>query len=135
MGAQTTTVTQIASAMASMRRESEQASRALKEQSRAVQDMTAATTNTAKHIKAITHANRDHSEAAARLLGQLRDIRVITDRNARDVRETRGGTAELLRQASELASLVDSARGGSRSVRPTARPAGNGKSHGPNGRG
>jgi methyl-accepting chemotaxis protein len=128
-------ITQIAAAMASMRRESEQASRALKEQSRAVHDMTTATVNTAKHMKSITHANREHSEAAARLLSQLRDIRVITDRNARDVRETRGGTADLLRQATELAGLVDSGRSGSRPGRTATRAGGNGKSHGPNGRG
>jgi methyl-accepting chemotaxis protein len=121
--------------MASMRRESEQASRALKEQTRAVQDMTAATTNTARHMKAITHGNREHSDAAARLLGQLRDIRVITDRNARDVRETRGGTEELLRHATELSGLAASGRGGDKAGRATRPAAGNGKTHGTNGRG
>jgi methyl-accepting chemotaxis protein len=108
----------------------------LKEQTRAVQDMTKATTNTAKHLKSITQANREHSESAARLLGQLREVRVITDRNARDVRETRGGTAELLRQATELSGLVTSARTAGKPARAAARSAaGNGKAHGPNGRG
>jgi hypothetical protein len=83
----------------------------------------------------ITQANRGHSESAARLLGQLRDVRVITDRNARDVRETRGGTAELLRHATELSGLVTSGGGGARPARAARPAAGNGKPHGANGRG
>ena len=82
-----------------MRRESDQAARALTEQARGLKDMTTATQNTAAQIKLITHANREHSTVAGRVLDQLRDIRKITDRNARDVNETRGNTAELLRHA------------------------------------
>ncbi len=40
--------------------------------------------------------------AAARLATQLADIRRITERNAEGVRQTRGGTADLLKQAEAL---------------------------------
>jgi hypothetical protein len=40
------------------------------------------------------------------MLEQLRDIRKITERNARDVNDTRGNTAELIKHAADLASLV-----------------------------
>jgi hypothetical protein len=57
-------------------------------------------------MKLITHANREHSDVAGRLLNQLRDVRLVTDRNAREVRETRGGAADLLKHAEELALIV-----------------------------
>ena len=116
--------TQIATSMSSMRRESEQAARALKEQTRAVKEMSTANANTARHIKLITAANKEHSVAASGVLGQLREVRAITDRNARDVKETRGGTAELLEHARELAGL---ARSGNGKRGATAAAAGNGR--------
>jgi hypothetical protein len=69
------------------------------------------------------------------VLDRLRDIRTITDRNARDLKETRGGTANLLRDASELAGLVPAGNGkrsGSTGARTTNS---NGKSQRANGRG
>ncbi len=89
-----------------MRQESDQAARALAEQARALKEMTSATQNTSSQIKLITRANREHSTVAGALLDQLRDIRKITDRNARDVSETRGNTAELIKHAADLAGLV-----------------------------
>ena len=88
--------------------------------------MTAATQNTAKQMKLITQANREHSTAAATMLDQLRDIRAITDRNARDVKETRGSTVALLKHAEDLAGIVQNGR---RSA------GGNGRAGGSNGRG
>jgi hypothetical protein len=57
-------------------------------------------------MKLITHANRDHSMVAGRLLDHLRDVRQITDRNAREVKETRGGAADLLKRAEELSGII-----------------------------
>jgi methyl-accepting chemotaxis protein len=68
--------------------------------------MTTATESTAAQIKLITRANREHSSVAGRVLDQLRDIRTISDRNARDVNETRGNTAALMEHAADLAALV-----------------------------
>ncbi len=76
-----------------MRLEAEQAAKALKEQSRAMKDMTTAVASTAREIKLISHANREHSTVAGTLLGEVAEIRKITDRNARGVKETRVSTA------------------------------------------
>jgi methyl-accepting chemotaxis protein len=106
MDEQASATTQIGAAVENMRRESDQAARALKEQARAVQAISTASGNTAKQIKLITHANREHSTVAARLLDQLRDIRAITDRNVRGVKETQGGTVDLLKHAQALGAAV-----------------------------
>jgi methyl-accepting chemotaxis protein len=77
--------------------------------------MSASAQATARDIQAMTRANREQSAAAARLLGQLEEIRKITDRNTTGVRQTRGGTAALLRQAETLTGIVTGAfesRGG-----------------------
>ncbi len=122
---------QVSTAVNSMRRETEQASRALAEQTRGLKDMVTATQNTAKQMKLITHANRDHSGVAGRLLDQLRDIRQITDRNAREVKETKGGATDLLRHAEELAGIVERRWRAS----TNGRHGSNGKRKGSNGRG
>ena len=44
--------------------------------------------------------------AVLALLAQLQEIRRITDQNVRSARDTRGGTAELARQASTLAGSL-----------------------------
>ena len=116
-----------------MRRDTGQASRALAEQSRGLKDMLTATQNTAKQMKLITHANRDHSGVATRLLDQLRDIRQITDRNAREVKETRGGAADLVRHAEELSGIV--AQSGRRAPGAHGGNGTSGKRKGSNGRG
>ena len=117
MSEQATAVLQVSTAMNGMRRESDQAARAMTEQTRGLKDMTTATQSTAAHIKLITHANREHSTVAGRVLEQLRDIRKITDRNARDVHETRGNTAELLRHAEDLVGLAGGGPNGTSSKR------------------
>lgn len=106
MGEQTTAIQEVSIAMNSMRRESDQAARALTEQARGLKEMTTATQSTAVQVKLITQANREHSTVAGRVLDWLRDIRTITDRNARDVHQTRGNTAELMQHATDLAGLV-----------------------------
>jgi len=50
----------------------------------------------------------------SRIVAQLTEVRRITQRNADGVRQTRGGTADLLRQAETLTGLMDSAVAGKR---------------------
>ena len=78
---------------------------------RGLKEMTTATQSTAKQIKLITRANLEHSSVAVRVLEQLRDVRQIADRNARDVKETRGSTDDLIKHAEELASIAEIGRG------------------------
>jgi len=112
MAEQATASTQVSTAINSMRRESEQASRALAEQTRGLKDMVSSTQNTAKQMKLITHANREHSTVSARLLDQLREVRNVTERNAREVKQTRGSAADLLKHAEELSGIVERSAGG-----------------------
>ena len=51
---------------------------------------------------------------AARVLDQLRDIRAITDRNVRGVKDTQEGTADLLKHAEALAASAHGARAATR---------------------
>jgi methyl-accepting chemotaxis protein len=60
----------------------------------------------------MTHANRAQSASAARLIAQIAEIRRITERNAEGVRQTRGSTADLIKQAESLTGLMDSAIAG-----------------------
>jgi methyl-accepting chemotaxis protein len=91
--------------------------------------MVSATQNTARQMKMITHANREHSGVAGRLLDQLREVRQITDRNAREVKETKGSAVDLLRHAEELSGIVD------RGARGNGHHPTNGKRKRSNGRG
>ena len=59
MSEQATAVTQVTSAVDSMRRQTDQASKALVEQARAMKDVSGATQNIAKQIKLIARANHD----------------------------------------------------------------------------
>ena len=86
---QATATAEITRAAESMKVEADQAAKALKEQSRAMKDMTTAVASTTREIKLISHANREHSTVAGTLLGEVGEIRKITDRNARGVKETR----------------------------------------------
>ena len=87
--------------------------------------MTAATQSTSAQIRLITTAQSHALHGRrVRVLEQLRDIRKITDRNARDVHETRGNTAES-----------GSPRGGPRGLAGAGAALAHGKSNGVNGRG
>jgi methyl-accepting chemotaxis protein len=79
----------------------------VKEQARAMKDMSEAAENTSKQIRLITNANREHSTVATGLLTTLKQIRDITDRNVHGVRETHGGTTDLLQRAEALVSLAE----------------------------
>jgi methyl-accepting chemotaxis protein len=100
---------QITRAAESMRQQADQAAKALKEQSRAMRDMSGSASNTAKQIKLITHANREHSQVSGALVAELAEVRRITDRNARTVKETKSSTAALLDHADALNNIVERA--------------------------
>jgi methyl-accepting chemotaxis protein len=93
-----------------MRQQAEQAAKALKEQARAMKDMSGAATNTANQIKTITRSNRDHSQAAAAVAAELTETRRISERNVSGVKQTRTTTADLLRHAEALTAVVDDPR-------------------------
>jgi methyl-accepting chemotaxis protein len=97
----------VATAADGMRVQSEQAARAVKEQARTMRDMIVSAQSTAKQIKLITKANIEHSTVSSSLLRSVSEIRQITDRNANGVKETRGGTDDLLRRAQALVALVE----------------------------
>jgi methyl-accepting chemotaxis protein len=111
MTEQSTAIKQVAASVENMRRQSDQIVRAMTEQSRGLKELTSAANNTSKQVKLITHANAEHSTASSRVLDQLREIRTITARNARGVKETRGNTDELVRQAEALIGDLETRRG------------------------
>jgi len=103
----------VAQAVTSMRKESEQASRALMEQARAMREVLGGTQNITKQLDLITRANKQHSASASRVLAQMKEVRNVTERNARAARDTQGGTADLLRHAEALTGALASHRNGS----------------------
>jgi methyl-accepting chemotaxis protein len=111
MGEQASALGQIATGAETVRVQSDQTVRAIKQQTRAVKDVADAAENTAKQIKLITIANREHSVVAGQLLDTLKQIREITDRNAHGVQETRGGTNDLVERAAALVSLAERSTG------------------------
>ena len=72
-----------------------------------MRDMIALAQSTAKQVKLITKANAEHSTVSTSLLRSVGEIRHITDRNASSVKQTRGGTEDLVRRAQALATLVE----------------------------
>jgi methyl-accepting chemotaxis protein len=107
-------MSQIATASESMRMQADQTARAVKEQARTMKEMTSASQNTSKQIKSISHANKEQATVSGSLITALGEIRRITERNASGVKQTRGGTDDLVRRADALAALV---------ARPTRRRA------------
>ena len=118
----------IAGAAEGIRTQTEQAARALVDQSKAMREMAVAAQNTAKQIKLVTKANIEQSAAAASLLTSVSEIRQITDRNAHGVKQTRGGTDDLLRRAQTLIALAGQPAPSGRFGNGKAHRAGNGKS-------
>jgi methyl-accepting chemotaxis protein len=107
MAEQAAAVAQTTTAAEDMRRQSEQAARALAEQSRTMKNISVAAASTSRQIHSITVANKEHAAGAKRLAERLKEVRDITDRNARGVKDTRGGTEDLLRQAAALTSALE----------------------------
>ena len=101
-----------------MRVQADQTSRGVAEQARTMRDMSAPPGTRAKQIKLITGANVENSAAASALLTSVTEIRAVTDRNAGGVKQTRGGTDDLLRRARALVAHRRSAS----SAGPPERP-------------
>ena len=97
----------VAAASEGMRVQADQAARAVKEQALTMRDMISAAQNTAKQIKLIAKANVDHSTVSTSLVRSVGEIRQITDRNAEGMKQTRGGTADVLRRRGYDVHLVD----------------------------
>src|SRR5688500_20358673 len=100
---QSTAVHQITTATGSMQQQSDQAARALAEQTRAMRDVVSAATNTSKQIKLIHRSNREHTTVAGNLLEQMFDVRRVAERNADGVKETRTSDEDLRSDAKALA--------------------------------
>jgi hypothetical protein len=73
-----------------MRKESDQAARALSEQSRAMRDVLSGTQNIAKQLNLISTANVQHSTGASRVLGRLGDVHTAVRRAGRSAHSARG---------------------------------------------
>jgi methyl-accepting chemotaxis protein len=108
-----------------MKHQSDQAARALTEQTRAMKDVVAAVSNTSKQIKLIHRANREHTTVAGGLLEQVADVRRVAERNAHGVSETRSSVEDLRNQAIALGSAGDGTQGPplATTTRRSARPA------------
>jgi methyl-accepting chemotaxis protein len=89
-----------------MRREAQQAAKALVEQTRAIREVATAAADTTRNVKLLSRANLEHSAVADQLLGRMSEIRRITDRNASGAKDTLGSTDELLAQARTLTALM-----------------------------
>ena len=59
-----------------------------------------------KQIRLILTANKEHSAGAGRLLGQLKSVRAISDRNGQVARETRENTGHLVSHAEALRAAL-----------------------------
>jgi methyl-accepting chemotaxis protein len=89
-----------------MRKESDQAARAMTEQTRALKEIAGATSVMGKQIRQLSGANAAHSGGAARVLTQLKSIRAVSERNTQSVRQTRGSTGDLVSQAEALRTAL-----------------------------
>jgi methyl-accepting chemotaxis protein len=84
-----------------MRRQSEQTSKGLAEQSRAASDVGSATHNVARQVAAIVRANREQSENASAALETLAELRRLGERATTAVRDA--GLAPALTERARLA--------------------------------
>jgi methyl-accepting chemotaxis protein len=124
MAEQATAANQVTTAVETMRKESEQAARAMGEQSRAMKEISGATANISRQMRLVSTANREHSAGAVRVLGQLKSVRAVSERNTQGVRESRGTTGQLLEHAEALRAVVSRSSGKNGAPR---RNGGNGR--------
>ena len=110
MTEQTSASGEISKAAESMRQQADQAAKALKEQARAMKDIAGAATNTTGKMRQITRANRDHSQGASSVLNELSELRRIGEAQRVERETDRTNTADLLRHAEALTSVMDDLR-------------------------
>ena len=90
-----------------MRKESDQAARALVEQSRAMKDMIGGTQNIVETAQLYHRSNRQHSAAAARVLAQAaRTYGPAIEGNARSAKTHSDGTGDLTRHVEALTGAL-----------------------------
>jgi methyl-accepting chemotaxis protein len=107
MSEQSSGAAQIAAAVDSMRRQSDQVAKAMNEQARAARDMRSAAQEISKQIGLITRANREHSDLSARIYESIVDIRKVTEQNVRGVKDTHRATDGLAANARTLGEIMD----------------------------
>ena len=93
---------QITNATEELRKQSEQAARALVEQTRAMKDLTSASQNISGQIKLITRANLGHSAGMDSVQKMLRDIRSVAAHNVEDAKTAQKISEDLLDRSAEL---------------------------------
>jgi methyl-accepting chemotaxis protein len=98
---------EITTAVGAMRQHSEELAKALFEQSRAMRNMTGASSDIAKNITLISNANREHSSSASDILQLVSQARAVADRNIEGVKATVLETAGLLDQALEVTTMIE----------------------------
>ena len=82
MSEQSTATNQLTTVAAAMRQDAEQAARGLADQTRAIRDISTTTASTAKQIRLIHAANREHSIVANDLLSRIKEVREVAEQNA-----------------------------------------------------
>src|SRR5262249_40497654 len=108
---QATAAEQISATAESMRKQSDQVSRAMNEQARAIKEMTGAARDVAKQIGLIARSNREHMGFSANIIASLADTQRITERNGQGRREALGPTTGLLERAGTLNAIVEAVAG------------------------
>lgn len=96
----------------SMRLQSDQVTKAMREQARTAHEMTVAVGSVSKEALRITSANRNHLDSADRIRGAVIELRQITTRNADGVKATLTSTSGLADRARQLGEIMDSMVGG-----------------------
>ena len=80
--------------------------RALVEQSRAMKEVLSGTHNIAKQLNMVTGANMQQKTIAARTLARLTDVRAGIQTSLQSVKETQGGTGDLVRYVEALSGAL-----------------------------
>jgi len=95
-----------------MRLQSDQVSKAMREQARTAHEMSVAVATVSKEALRITNANRNHLDAADRIRTGVSELRNITNRNADGVKATLTSTTGLADRARQLGEIMDGMIGG-----------------------
>jgi methyl-accepting chemotaxis protein len=91
-----------------MRLQSDQVTKAMREQARTSHEMSVAVASVSKEAIRITNSNRGHLDAADKIRSDVNELRQITNRNADGVKATLMTTSGLATRARELGEITDS---------------------------
>jgi methyl-accepting chemotaxis protein len=86
--------------------QTDQVTKAMTEQTRAIKELTDGARNISKQIGLITRSNRERATASTAILSGLADIRQIADRNATGVKDAIRGADALAERAQSLDSIM-----------------------------